>query len=136
LPSGKFTANAAWLVLAVIAFNLTRAAASVAGPSLAKATTATIRRKLITVRDRVLGQAAETAFAHRLALARRLDRVVHPDLRTTPTRDPLTTRRQRHNQGHQGTPRQRGRENSHAHRLTDHSLSGRTTRERQSVDRG
>ena len=28
LPSGKFTANAAWLVLAVIAFNLTRAAAS------------------------------------------------------------------------------------------------------------
>jgi len=31
LPSGKFTANAAWLVLAVIAFNLTRAAASVAG---------------------------------------------------------------------------------------------------------
>ena len=33
LPSGKFTANAAWLVLAVIAFNLTRAAASLtAGP--------------------------------------------------------------------------------------------------------
>ena len=28
LPSGVFTANAAWLVLAVIAFNLTRAAAS------------------------------------------------------------------------------------------------------------
>ena len=28
LPSGKFTANAAWLVLAVIAFNLTRAAAT------------------------------------------------------------------------------------------------------------
>ena len=27
LPSGKFTANAAWLVLAVMAFNLTRAAA-------------------------------------------------------------------------------------------------------------
>ena len=30
LPSGKFTANAAWLVLAVIAFNLTRAAATLA----------------------------------------------------------------------------------------------------------
>jgi hypothetical protein len=29
LPSGKFAANAAWLVLAVIAFNLTRAAATV-----------------------------------------------------------------------------------------------------------
>lgn len=28
LPSGVFTANAAWLVLAVIAFNLTRAAAT------------------------------------------------------------------------------------------------------------
>jgi hypothetical protein len=53
LPSGKFTANAAWLVLAVIAFNLTRAAATIAGPDLAKATTATIRRKLITVPARV-----------------------------------------------------------------------------------
>ena len=31
LPSGKFTANAAWLVLAVIAFNLTRAAATLTG---------------------------------------------------------------------------------------------------------
>ena len=33
LPSGKFTANAAWLVLAVIAFNLTRAAATLTGAS-------------------------------------------------------------------------------------------------------
>ena len=49
LPSGVFTANAAWLVLAVIAFNLTRAAASLTDPQMAKATTATIRRKLITV---------------------------------------------------------------------------------------
>ena len=49
LPSGKFCANAAWLVLAVIAFNLTRAAATLTGPKLAKATTATIRRTLITV---------------------------------------------------------------------------------------
>ena len=32
LPSGVFTANAAWLVLAVIAFNLTRAAATLAAP--------------------------------------------------------------------------------------------------------
>jgi ATP dependent DNA ligase domain len=31
LPSGVFTANAAWLVLAVMAFNLTRAAATLAG---------------------------------------------------------------------------------------------------------
>lgn len=40
------------LVLAVIAFNLTRAAASIAGPSLAEATT-TIARKLITVPARI-----------------------------------------------------------------------------------
>lgn len=57
LPSGKFAANAAWLVLAVIAFNLTRAAATITGPGLAKATTATIRRKLITVPARVASSA-------------------------------------------------------------------------------
>ena len=54
LPSGKFTANAAWLVLAVIAFNLTRTAATLtAATDLAKATTATVRRKLIHVPARV-----------------------------------------------------------------------------------
>jgi hypothetical protein len=53
LPSGIFTANAAWLVLAVIAFNLTRAAATIAGAALAKATTATIRRKIVTIPARV-----------------------------------------------------------------------------------
>lgn len=53
LPSGVFTANAAWLVLAVIAFNLTRAAGTVAAPDFARATTATLRRKLITVPARV-----------------------------------------------------------------------------------
>ena len=53
LPSGRFTANAAWLVLAVIAFNLTRTAATITGPDLRSATTATIRRKLITVPARV-----------------------------------------------------------------------------------
>jgi hypothetical protein len=57
LPSGKFTANAAWLVLAVIAFNLTRAAATISGTKLAKATTATIRRTLITVPARVASSA-------------------------------------------------------------------------------
>ena len=57
LPSGKFNANAAWLVLAVMAFNLTRAAATISGPRLAKATTATIRRKLITVPARVASSA-------------------------------------------------------------------------------
>jgi hypothetical protein len=57
LPSGKFAANAAWLVLAVITFNLTRAAATITGPTLAKATTATIRRKLITVPARIASSA-------------------------------------------------------------------------------
>jgi hypothetical protein len=53
LPSGTFTANAAWLVLAVITFNLTRTAAALTGPQLAKATTGTVRRTLITVPARV-----------------------------------------------------------------------------------
>ena len=54
LPSGRFTANSAWLVLAVIAFNLTRAAAALtAAPELVRATTATVRRKLIHVPARV-----------------------------------------------------------------------------------
>jgi hypothetical protein len=57
LPSGKFNANAAWLALAVMAFNLTRAAATITGPGLAKATTATIRRKLIAVPARVASSA-------------------------------------------------------------------------------
>lgn len=57
LPSGKFTANAAWLVLAIMAFNLTRTAATLAGADLARATTATIRRKLITVPARVASSA-------------------------------------------------------------------------------
>ena len=54
LPSGRFAANSAWLVLAVIAFNLTRAAAALtAAPELVRATTATVRRKLIHVPARV-----------------------------------------------------------------------------------
>ena len=57
LPSGKFAANSAWLVLAVIAFNLTRAAASLTGTRLAKATTATIRRTLIDVPARIASSA-------------------------------------------------------------------------------
>jgi hypothetical protein len=57
LPSGRFTANAAWLVLAVMAFNLTRACGALAGSSLAKATTATIRRKLIHIPARIASRA-------------------------------------------------------------------------------
>src|SRR4051812_19698386 len=54
LPSGVFTANAVWLVCAAMAFNLTRAAAALpASPVLTRATTATIRRKLIAVPARI-----------------------------------------------------------------------------------
>lgn len=57
LPSGRFTANAAWLVLATIAFNLTRATATLTGPRLAKARTSTIRRTLIAVPARIASSA-------------------------------------------------------------------------------
>jgi Transposase DDE domain group 1 len=58
LPSGVFTANAAWLVCAVMAFNLTRAAAALTKtPALARATTATIRRKLVAVPARIVTSA-------------------------------------------------------------------------------
>ena len=57
MPSGVFAANAAWLVLAVIVFNLTRATAVTAGTGLARATTATIRRKLIDIPARIASSA-------------------------------------------------------------------------------
>ena len=49
VPSGKFNANGAWLVMAAMAFNLTRAAGTLASRFHARATTATIRRQLINV---------------------------------------------------------------------------------------
>ena len=93
LPSGVFTANAAWLVLAVIAFNLTRAAGTAAAPDLAKATTATIRRKLITVpgTGRDLSPTDHPAPAPSLALGDRLDRAVRPGQRPTAGPRDLTT---------------------------------------------
>lgn len=53
LPSGVFAANAAWPVLAVIAFNLTRATGTLAGGRFANATTATLRRTLIHLPARI-----------------------------------------------------------------------------------
>jgi len=49
LPSGSFQANSAWLVMAAIAFNLTRAAGCLASAFHARATTGTIRAQLINV---------------------------------------------------------------------------------------
>jgi Transposase DDE domain group 1 len=57
LPSGSFAANSAWLVLAAIAFNLTRAAGALASTFHAKATTATIRAHLINLAARVVRSA-------------------------------------------------------------------------------
>ena len=56
-PSGVFTANAAWTVLAAIAFNLTRTAATLAGAHHARARAATIRAQLINVPARVANRA-------------------------------------------------------------------------------
>jgi hypothetical protein len=57
MPSGVFTANAAWLALAAIAHNLTRAAGALASMFHAKARTATIRRQLINIPARVARRA-------------------------------------------------------------------------------
>ncbi|HEY2763844.1 MAG TPA: IS1380 family transposase [Pseudonocardiaceae bacterium] len=53
LPSGSFAANAAWLALAAIAHNLTRAAGALASLFHATARTGTIRRHLITLPARI-----------------------------------------------------------------------------------
>jgi hypothetical protein len=53
LPSGRFAANAAWLVCAAIAHNLTRAAGTLAGTRHARARTATLRTRLIHTPARV-----------------------------------------------------------------------------------
>jgi DDE family transposase len=57
LPSGKFTANSAWLVLAVIAFNLLRAAGTLTSRFHARATTATLRAQLINLPARIVKSA-------------------------------------------------------------------------------
>ena len=53
MPSGQFNANAAWTAIAAITQNLVRAAGVLAGPLLAKARTATIRRDIINVAARI-----------------------------------------------------------------------------------
>lgn len=62
LPSGRFNANAAWLVCAAIAHNLTRAAGVLASRFHARARTGTIRTQLINTPARL------ARSAHRLVL--------------------------------------------------------------------
>jgi hypothetical protein len=87
LPSGVFTANAAWLALATIAFNLLRAAGVLAavqpGQGLAVATTATLRARLITVPARLARSARRltlhlpTRWPWREHWTRLADRALH-----------------------------------------------------------
>lgn len=53
LPSGRYTANAAWLACAVIAFNLARAAGHLASAHHAKARWATLRAQLFKIPARL-----------------------------------------------------------------------------------
>jgi hypothetical protein len=53
-PSGRFFANAAWTSLAAMAHNLARAVGALAGADLARATVATLRRRLFTVPGRLV----------------------------------------------------------------------------------
>jgi hypothetical protein len=53
LPSGRFAANAAWLVCAAMAHNLTRAASALAGGRHRRTRTATIRAQLIATPARL-----------------------------------------------------------------------------------
>ena len=57
MPSGRFAANAAWLTLAAMSHNLTRAAGCLTGDRYAAARAATIRRRLITVPARIAHRA-------------------------------------------------------------------------------
>jgi hypothetical protein len=62
LPSRLFAANSAWLVLATMAGNLTRASGALASTFHAKANTATLRAQLITVAARVATSARCTTL--------------------------------------------------------------------------
>lgn len=53
LPSGKFNANAAWLTLWAMSYNLLRAAGTLASVFHAKATTTTLRSHLVHVPARI-----------------------------------------------------------------------------------
>ncbi len=62
LPSANFAANSAWLILAAIAFNVLRAAGTLASAVHAKATTATLRSQLINIAARVTTSARRSTL--------------------------------------------------------------------------
>lgn len=59
VPSGKFAANAAWLALAVMAHNLARWTLAAAGSDWTRATTQTLRDKLISMPARLVHTARQ-----------------------------------------------------------------------------
>lgn len=104
LPSGHFHANAAWLTLWAMAYNLLRATGTLASAFHTKATTATLRGHLIHVsrQDRPLRPPHHPAPAAQLALAARLDTPVRHGPRTArtsltpPTTSPARARPEPH----------------------------------------
>ena len=92
LPSGRFTANAAWLVLVVIAFNLTRAAATITGTALAQAPDRhhPPHAGHGARTDRILGATPDPAPTARLAMGIRLERVVRQPVSPTQATHRLT----------------------------------------------
>ena len=135
-PSGKFTANAAWLTLATIAFNLMRAAGAAASPRHARARWATLRTHLIAVPARI------ATTARRLVLHLPRDWPWQPawqDLWTTATH-PLTTTAE---QGPRNDPTWKSRTDRRtlrAHPQIDYQttakIATRSHQETPSVDQG
>jgi|GEM_PF-29101 len=93
LTSSHFAANGAWLVMAAIAFNLTRAAGTIASVFHANATTVTIRRQLIAVPGPAHQVRAKAGHppSQGLALAGQLGRTDQHGLRATKPSNDLTT---------------------------------------------
>ena len=80
-------ANAAWLALAVMAHNLGRALGRLAGPDLADATAATLRRKVFTMPGRLVhsGRRRRLRLPERwpwaVAITTALDRIIQIPMR-------------------------------------------------------
>ena len=96
LPSGSLPPVAAWLVLAAIAFNLTRAAGTIASVFHAKAITATIRRQLIAVPGRLASSGPRLVIhlSKDWPPAGRLGRALQRGLRTAKPSEHLNTQPQ------------------------------------------
>ena len=62
LPAGSISVKSAWLVCAAMAFNLTRAAGTLASVFHARATTGTIRAQLINIPGRLASSARKVTL--------------------------------------------------------------------------